>query len=293
MGGKLSVTGQTSLGALNVSGAAILSSTLNVTGAAGFSTVTASSLTLNGSSGNVLTFPNGSISSTGNLTTTGTVQSGNVTSSGNIQAVAVGIGAAPSWPLDIQVNQNASTKAHILNNSSGTNVAALWEADNGTCQTDVGVFGTGATPSGSIFYTANRGYVIGGCPNGLLIQAAGTAAMLYLSAPNGNNVIVPGDQHFLTSNNSVSHPTAGTCGTSPAVSTYATDNAGYIAVGSGTVTSCQVIFAAAFPQIPACECNSTTIGTWCAANPSTSGLTMTFGTSVGGTNASWHCWGNT
>jgi hypothetical protein len=277
MAGTLTVTGQTSLGALNVSGAALLSGTLNVTGAAGFSTITASGTATLGA----VTAPSLALTGTG-VNLTGTIQ----------MSGPLGIGTVPTWTLDIANNQNASTKAHILNNNAGTSVAALWEADNGTCQTDVGVFGTAATPSGSPFYTANEGYVIGGCPNGLLIQAAGTAAMLYLSAPNGHNVEVVGNQHFLSTNNNVSHPTPGACGTGPYVSPYATDESGFITAGSGTVTSCQVVFAAAFPQIPPCTCSTVTVGTWCTANPSTSGITLTTGANVAGSNIAWHCLGN-
>lgn len=284
MGGTLTVTGQTTLGALTASGATILQSTLAVTGNAGFSNVTASgTLSVTGAATlGAITAPSLALTGSGaNLT--GTIQ----------MSGPVGIGTAPSSTLDIANNQNATTKAHILNNSAGASAASMLEADNGSCVTDVGVFGTGATPSGSPFYTASRGFVLGGCPNGLLIQAAGTAAMLYLSAPNGNNVIVPGNQHFGTSMTGVStHPTPGTCGSGPAVTTTSTDNGGMITVGTGSVTSCQVVFAAGFPNIPPCTCSSVTIGTWCTANPSTSGLTMTFGTSVGGSNASWICWGN-
>lgn len=46
-------------------------------------------------------------------------------------------------------------------------------------------------------------------------------------------------------------PTVSSCGTSPSVN-RSNDQAGIITVGSGTVTSCTVVFATAFQQIPAC-----------------------------------------
>ena len=282
MAGTLTVTGTTGLGALNVSGAAILSSTLNVSGAAGFSTISATgTATLAGVTATTL-------SVTGATTLASTTAS-SLTVSGPGQFTSLGIGAAPSWPLDIQMNQNATTKAHVLNNNAGASAASMLEADNGSCVTDVGVFGTGATPSGSPFYTANRSFVLGGCPNGLLIQAAGTAAMLYLSAPNGNNVEVLGNQHFGVSNNGISRPSVSACGTSPSIATQSTDNAGIVTVGS-SVSNCTITFAAGFPNVPACTCSTVNIGTWCVANPSTSGISLTFGTAITG-NASWVCMG--
>jgi len=297
MGGTLTVTGLATLnGGLNVTGNTSLSGALNVTGATQLGATTAPSLTLNGTTGNVLTFPNGSIDASGNITTTGTLHTGAATlgnvTGGVAQFTQLGIGAAPAWNLDVQVNQNATTEARVYNNNAGASAAAVLAGSNGTCETDMGTWGTGATPSGSPFYTANRNFVLGGCPNGLLIQAAGTSAMLYLSAPNGNNVEVLGNQHFLSANNNVSHPTPGSCGTGPSVTPASTDEAGFITAGSGTVTSCQVVFAAAFPQVPPCTCSTVTIGTWCTANPSTSGVTLTTGTSVAGSNIAWHCWGN-
>ena len=284
MGGKLAVTGQTTLGALTASGATILQSTLAVTGNAGFSNITASgtinatgALTAGASTLGAVTAPSLALTGSGaNLT--GTIQMNG----------PVGIGVAPVWSLDIANNQNATTEVHLLNNNAGTGAAATFEAANGTCVTDTGVFGSGATPSGSPYYVANRSYVLSSCAPGLLIQAAGTGAMLYLSAPNGHQVQVLGNQHFGVSNNGVSVPSPGTCGSSPSVVGTSTDNAGIINVNG--VTSCQVVFAAGFPNTPACTCSSASIGTWCSANASTSGLTLTFGVSVTG-SATWNCWG--
>jgi len=292
MGGTLTVTGQTSLGALTASGATILQSTLAVTGAAGFSTITASGTsTLAGVTASSLNVSGASSLTTLGVTGATTLAGATATSltvSGPGQFTSLGIGAAPVWSLDVQVNQNAATKAHVLNNSSGTGAASMLEADNGGCVTDVGVFGTGATPSGSPFYVANRNFLLGGCGPGLLIQASGPSSMLYLSAPNGNNVDVLGNNHFGISRNGVGPgPTVSACGTSPSVTGTSTDNAGIVTVGS-SVSNCTITFAAGFPNIPACTCSTVNIGTWCVANPSTSGLSLTFGTAITG-NASWVC----
>jgi len=280
MAGTLTVTGATSLGALTASGATILQSTLAVTGNAGFSNITATgTLSVTGAATlGAVTAPSLALTG-GGANLTGTIQ----------MSGPLGIGVAPTWTLDIANNQNATTKAHVLNNNAGASAASMLEADNGGCVTDVGVFGTGATPGGSPFYVANRGFVLGGCGPGLLIQASGPSAMLYLSAPNGNNVEVLGNQHFGVSNNGISRPSVSACGTSPSIATQSTDNAGIVTVGS-SVSNCTITFAAGFPNVPACTCSTVNIGTWCVANPSTSGISLTFGTAITG-NASWVCMG--
>lgn len=73
-----------------------------------------------------------------------------------------------------------------------------------------------------------------------------------------------------------SAPTLSACGTSP-TNTSATDNAGLVTLGTGTVQACTMTFATAFTNVPACNLatNSNAGQPWISA-VSTTALTVTF-----------------
>lgn len=60
------------------------------------------------------------------------------------------------------------------------------------------------------------------------------------------------DAQVLGQPNNPNPPTASSCGTSPSVADWSTNNFGLVTTGTGTPTACTVTFAQAFPDQAAC-----------------------------------------
>lgn len=189
--------------------------------------------------------------------------------------------------------QNGPTYVQSYNgdNADSGSVAVL-RASNGLFVTDLGQTGGNANLGG--FFSPNRGYVASNAVEGLLLEAtgAGAGAELYLSAPNANKIRVIGNGHFMSGTDGYAPPTVGACGGGGG-SHFATntDMSGWIMTGSTATTSCLMTFGAAWPSTPQCFCNVEAL-TWCQVTPSTSGISMNFGTPLAGTWVDYWCTGN-
>lgn len=84
-------------------------------------------------------------------------------------------------------------------------------------------------------------------------------------------------------------PVPSACGTSPTLT--GTDNAGRVALGSGTVTSCTLTFGEAWLAIPACVVNDETAATLLRAVPALTTLTISTAVSIPSHIISYICIG--
>src|ERR1043166_9725940 len=85
-------------------------------------------------------------------------------------------------------------------------------------------------------------------------------------------------------------PTLSSCGTSPTLATGASDMAGTINVGSGTVTACTLTFGTAFTNAPTCVMNDdSTAVTGDISAISTTAVTFSFSVSIGSGHIYYVC----
>jgi hypothetical protein len=85
-------------------------------------------------------------------------------------------------------------------------------------------------------------------------------------------------------------PTLSSCGTSPTLATGASDMAGTINVGSGTVTACTLTFGTAFTNAPTCVMNDdSTAVTGDISSISTTAVTFSFSVSIGSGHIYYVC----
>ena len=85
-------------------------------------------------------------------------------------------------------------------------------------------------------------------------------------------------------------PTLSSCGTSPTLATGASDMAGTINVGSGTVTACTLTFGTAFTNAPTCVMNDdSTAVTGDVSSISTTAVTFSFSVSIGSGHIYYVC----
>ena len=189
--------------------------------------------------------------------------------------------------------QNGATEIQSYNwDGLDPDAGAIVRANNGNSVIDLGMVGPAANFGG--FFSANRGYVASNAPSGLLLEAtgAGAGAELYLSAPNANKVRVIGNGHFMSGTDGYNPPQVGACGGGGG-SYFATntDMSGWIFTGTTPTTSCLMTFGAGWPNTPQCFCNVEAL-TWCQVTPSTSGISMNFGTALASTWVDYWCTGN-
>jgi hypothetical protein len=168
-----------------------------------------------------------------------------------------------TWTLGSGGNASGGTT-----NNGGAGAGAAWNLGSG---------GTGATANGADgTFTIKAG-------------ARANAAILAVQKNDGTNFFrVDQVGHLLMAG---TIPTVGTCGTSPAVTTGSTDNAGMITTGSTATTSCVLTFANAWGAAPFCVANddSAVAAVQLAATTTTLTFTYASATSI---NISYSCLGS-
>lgn len=119
-------------------------------------------------------------------------------------------------------------------------------------------------------------------------NTTGNAAWILGATVASNNGTTVNAHPIFTSSSAFS-PAVSSCGTSPSLSTGASDNKGTITLGSGTVTACTLTFGTAFTVAPSCniESNSNAGQPWIS---SVSGSAVTFSLPyTGATTLSYSC----
>lgn len=114
-----------------------------------------------------------------------------------------------------------------------------------------------------------------------------TATFSTSSAPGAFSLAISTTGHI---NSQGPTPTMGACGSGPSVA--GTDNAGSITVGSGVPLSCAMVFAQPWNKTPACVMSINTTGiTGGITTLTTTGMTFSFSTTVGGGVITYACLG--
>lgn len=103
---------------------------------------------------------------------------------------------------------------------------------------------------------------------------------------NQNGVYFPGKLY--TSNNQTA-PSVNACGTTPTIT--GTNLAGTIIEGTGTVTSCQMNFATAFPATPYCVASTNSAATPVGVAATPNGVTFSQVGSAASTRITYLCFG--
>lgn len=159
---------------------------------------------------------------------------------------------------------------------------------------------SGSTSRGFLLTNCYQCSIIGnqfnGVYNPIAIGGAGVPVVahgnLSLASPGGSNAVVgtgtfahlaliPGANYWDT----VIAPTASACGTTPAVNGGSTDMSGSINIGTGTVTSCTLLFNQAFSIGPKCLATTTAGAAWTG---SVSGSQVVFNFPNAGAGALWY-----
>jgi hypothetical protein len=194
-------------------------------------------------------------------------------------------------------DQNAYTLVQVENNNAGSGANAALRAWSGTTGgnhiVDVAMPSSAFSTGACCLFTADRAYLSSNAGNGLLIESsgAGATANLYLTAPNGNQVVIAYGSHLdFAMYGSTYKPTVTACGTGATMAPYSTDNAGYVQTGASG--NCTVVFGAGWTVgTPACHCTAQA-ATWCSGVANGSSFAMTFGTALGaGTWVAYTCMG--
>lgn len=103
---------------------------------------------------------------------------------------------------------------------------------------------------------------------------------------NLNGSYFPGK---LYNTNNQSTPAVAACGTGPTIT--GTDTAANIVEGTGTVSSCTVTFARAYPSTPYCLAVSTSGATPVGVTPTPNGVTLAHNAAALSMRMQLFCWG--
>lgn len=103
---------------------------------------------------------------------------------------------------------------------------------------------------------------------------------------NLNGVYFPGK---LYNSNNQTAPTAASCGTSPTLT--GTSTGGSVVEGTGTVTTCTVVFAAAYPATPYCFGQSSGSATPVGASATPNGVVFSHVASAAAMKINYFCMG--
>jgi len=321
--GNLTTTGPTAVGPLTVTGNSILNGTINVSGAATVGTLTAGvttmpSLTLTQTTGTAISFSQGSIISccsvfdmaagahyngsswVADQTTASMVQLG----SGALNVdIATGLTVGNTFTftpyltltttyLNGEFDYNGTSILQVANNNGGTAAIPLVRAANGTHVVDLAMPGTAYSTGSCCLFAADRAYLSSNGANGLLIESTGAApnSNIWITAPNGNQVVIGYGSHFDFARNGTASPTVSSCGSGATIAPYATDNAGWVQTGTSTST-CVLTFGAGWTVgNPACSCTSAQ-NTWCSGATNGSQFSMAFGTPLANQVIMYQCLG--
>jgi hypothetical protein len=184
---------------------------------------------------------------------------------GNIAAFA-GFGSAPTTTTNVFSAYTNGTARHSFSVNGLVNAATsgiMWAASTLTSDStgDVGL----CRDAAGVISTYNGG-------------ACGTTTANYRDLKT---------RHIGASGTA---PTLSSCGTSPTLATGASDMAGTINVGSGTVTACTLTFGTAFTNAPTCVMNDdSTAVTGDVSSISTTAVTFSFSVSIGSGHIYYVC----
>jgi len=204
--------------------------------------------------------------------------------------------------------------------TTGENVTCGTETSTKDCSIGIYVANESGNASDPVFNTGlymslyrQFGLFIDAMPSGnqttAVLQNNGTGIALELhttGSPVPNNTVLEvidqamsphfdvrqnGDVYFGGKIEAIvaARPTLTSCGSSPSVN-RSNDQAGIISVGSGTVTSCQVLFASAFQQIPSCVVSGEgSMPALVITSKTVTSLSVSAAANMAGMNFDYHC----
>jgi hypothetical protein len=168
-----------------------------------------------------------------------------------IASVIIGASCSPSGAPVPHAKVGAIVNPPLppsITGSGTANSLVLWSGT--TTQAAAGI-----TDSGTLILIGSRSFTVG---SGNIVTI-GSAT----SFTNGNTVKISG--HVVANGTAQSSGNLSSCGTSPAILSTSTDDAGTITEGS-TATGCVMAFALTFGVAPTCTCAaSTAISVGCSA----------------------------